>query len=283
MSVPQDDVLVQRVSSVLSTYGPFLDIPSTQKRVAVSENVVVTTDYRSTRGIAEYEALKTDIVRANNNDMYGASYCTTRVASLSPTRCTVNFNASFIPDSISSLAWTAKNIPVFKLILFDLCDRERARSSFSWEKFKQFLARIATKGEFYLPQAVIQGQLELTFDFDVASDTLVLVSQKEKLNLIRSLDTGILKNRALATHLLEYSLARRPSSVDLYEWDGMVTYRLQLYKRVPGMGQFDVDGLEGEKQNELLERGNKFLGYGVGLMFLTSLMFGAVVLDKLSN
>ena len=42
------------------------------------------------------------------------------------------------------------------------------------------------------------------------------------------------------------------------QWNNLVVTRVNT-RSVPGMGQFDVDGLEGERQNELLEGANKVM------------------------
>ena len=67
---------------------------------------------------------------------------------------------------------------------------------------------------------------------------------------------GSLKNRKLATDLLEFLDARRPVSVGISQWNNLVVTRVNT-RSVPGMVQFDVDGLEGERQTELLEGANK--------------------------
>jgi hypothetical protein len=70
------------------------------------------------------------------------------------------------------------------------------------------------------------------------------MSSKEKINLVRSIDAGLLKNRKLATDLLQFLDSRKPSTVSLNDWNDVLVERVPT-RGVPGMGQFDIDGLEG--------------------------------------
>ena len=72
----------------------------------------------------------------------------------------------------------------------------------------------------------------------------ILQSSKEKINLVRSVDSGVLKNRKLATDLLQFLDARKPNTVSLDDWNDLLISRINT-KSIPGMGQFDIDGLEG--------------------------------------
>jgi hypothetical protein len=164
----------------------------------------------------------------------------------------VQWNVSFIPDSLQSLVWFSRRIPRTKLLFFNVLDKEKVRSVFSWKAFRIFVERILYKGVILLPHAVILGTTELTFrelvpNGDSPNGTQkkwILLSSKEKINLVRSIDAGLLKNRKLATDLLQFLDSRKPSSVSLSDWNDVLVDRVPT-RGVPGMGQFDIDGLEG--------------------------------------
>ena len=63
--------------------------------------------------------------------------------------------------------------------------------------------------------------------------TYKLLSSKETLNLIRSIDNNTLKNRKLATDLLEYLDSCKPMYMGLDEWNDVIVRRVDL-KGVPG-------------------------------------------------
>ena len=61
-----------------------------------------------------------------------------------------------------------------------------------------------------------------------------------------------------------------------------IQIRLQIQK-VPGMRQFDIDGLDPERQQELVKTSNNIMGFSFGVVSLFSLVFALQVLDKLNN
>ena len=78
--------------------------------------------------------------------------------------------------------------------------------------------------------------------FSTSSEWTV-TSAKEKINLVRSVRTNNLKNRILATHLLEFFDARKPRFIGINEWNNILLDRLEGIMKIPGMRQFDIDGL----------------------------------------
>lgn len=132
-------------------------------------------------------------------------------------------------------------------------------------------------GELLLPHAVIVGSSEMTFKrqntSEEGSDSLVLVAQKDSLKLIKSLDAGYLKNRKLTTDLLEFCDKTRPSSFEFEKWNDMITKRIDV-RKVPGMGQFDIDGLDGTNEENIKSVSNTFLRLSLPLALVTVLFSG---------
>jgi hypothetical protein len=254
-------------------------------------------------------SFSTDILKGSGREEYvsmTSNWFTTCMAELSDAQCSVNrlsivdrnlvrlqWNVTFVPDSLTSLAWFGKTFPGLRVSYFNVLDKERQRSQFSWEALKMFFGRIITSGEVRLPHAVIVGTTDLFFSDDniappAADNTLLsperprwrLVALKEKLNLVKSIDSGILKNRKLATDLLEFIDARRPPSIGLNEWNDIIVSRINT-RSVPGMGQFDIDGLEAERQTELVSASNRILGWATAVVLLFGVMSATVVFDKI--
>lgn len=70
-----------------------------------------------------------------------------------------------------------------------------------------------------------------------------LISHKESLQLVRSLNSGVLQNRKLAYDLLQYLDCARPAFFGIDAWNDLLAEKL-AYSSVPGMKQFDIDGID---------------------------------------
>ena len=151
------------------------------------------------------------------------------------------------------------------------CSLTKHRASFSWAALGKTLLRLLDTGELVLPHAVILGSSEMTFKMHDFNDSIILTSQKDKLNLIKSLDAGYLKNRKLTLDLLEFCDKIRPSSCyEFDEWNDVIFNRIDT-RKVPGMGQFDIDGLEGTNQENIKTVSNTFLKISLPLALITVL------------
>ena len=249
--------------------------------VRVCKNVEFTTDLVRGEGAEEYTAMAQSWSEACATELSEASTSVTKVAMVRQNVVSIQWNVTYVPDALISLVWIARLIPGAKLSFFNVLDKERVRSSFSWVSFRVFLERILYKGVVLLPHAVILGSTELSFREEIGSGGLdsstvssgsgsiaegtsinrgvlspllpkiqpnqriwILTGSKEKINLVRSIDGGLLKNRKLATDLLQFLDARKPATVSLADWNDVLVNRINT-RSVPGMGQFDIDGLEG--------------------------------------
>ena len=247
--------------------GPFI-ADTSNSYFGVAENVRFTTDIISGNTKEEYLELSKQWSNDMIKELTEPEYAINRVITTNPNTIAVQWNVTFIPDSLSNsnLVQISRFLRL-NLQFFNVLDRERIRSSFSWGALLVFVERIIYKGIVLLPHAVIVGTTEMTFkdeiistDNDVVCEKrFTLISSKEKLNLVRSIDQGILKNRKLANDLLEFLDARRPNSIFLTQWNDLLKTRINT-RSVPGMGQFDIDGLDNEKQTVILSFGIQSLG-----------------------
>jgi hypothetical protein len=231
--------------------SPFIIVSNKDEMISLDQNVTFSTDLVKGQGVAEYSAMAEIWSEACSTELLEAVSSVNRVAMTSQNIISVQWNVSFIPDSLQSLVWFSRRIPRTKLLFFNVLDKEKVRSVFSWKAFRIFLERILYTGVILLPHAVILGTTELAFRESVpdidrpnTQKKWILVSSKEKINLVRSIDAGLLKNRKLATDLLQFLDSRKPSTVSLSDWNDVLVDRVPT-RTVPGMGQFDIDGLEG--------------------------------------
>ncbi|KAJ1422215.1 hypothetical protein B484DRAFT_452455 [Ochromonadaceae sp. CCMP2298] len=75
--------------------------------------------------------------------------------------------------------------------------------------------------------------------------TYSLVSQRDSLKLVSSINSGVLQNRKLATDVLQYLDASKPPFLSQDDWNDLII-RYVKYSSVPGMKLFDIEGLEPE-------------------------------------
>ena len=182
--------------------------------------------------------------RAMKKSLSKYSYKLIRFSKLNDDKFISYWNVSYLPESTVSLVQIFSSFSNIPITYFDLLDKEGYVSTFSWRVFFNTLIKVIQTGNLYLPHAVILGSSEYHFK-KLQNDQIVsyqLYYQKDKLNLINSLDKGTLRNRKLTYDLLEYIDASKPSFYDLDEWNNLITKRIDI-RNVPGMGQFDIDGL----------------------------------------
>ena len=238
------------VSSGLVSGCPFVE-----SRIFVADDVQYSSDLFSCSGAERYVDLQRQWYETLLPSLADARFSVLRVAPLSESRVEVAWNLSFVAENTAGLVSSLGSLPGVRLRYFDILDKERLRSVFSWGALGRTIGRLLLTGELALPQAVILGTSEMTFALRTnASDEtpFVLVGQKDSLKLVRSLDRGYLKNRKLTFDLLEFVDASRPPFVSFEDWNDIIVRRLNT-RSVPGMGQFDVDGIEGT-QSETVER-----------------------------
>ena len=226
-----------------------LRAPMIDSGLDLDPNVEFSSPLFSLTGASAYTALRRDWEVSWLPRLSRSTFTLLRVAPLGQNKVIVSWNVSFVSESSSSLAAFFERVPGVKLTYFDILHREKFRSSFSWNALLRTLNILLTTGELRLPLAVILGTSELTFQRDTSDDgrnsgnSAVLIKQKDSLNLLRSLDIGVLKNRKLTLDLLEFLDACRPSSLSLDVWNERIASRVSV-SGVPGMSQFDIDGLD---------------------------------------
>jgi len=270
---------LQEDISVCFKNGPFLCTWLADSSIGIGLNVTFANDLIRFKGSPEYAAQARESSTLVAPALHGYEFSVERVSpfaiSVKELSFSVQWNATFIPESIQLLALLSK-LPGLRLEFFNILDREGRITTFSWDQLRRFCTGIITTGVVKLPHAVIKGQTDVTFH--PTENGFVLVNQIEKINLVDAIRVKRLKNRVLVSHLLEYLSARRPSSVTFEEWEDNIFNRID-YRSVKGMGQFDIDGISGEQQQEILAASSKVLGYSTAVV----LSFGFILAFNLLN
>ena len=135
------------------------------------------------------------------------------------------------------------------MVEFDILDRVGELSRFRWRALWTLFRVAATEGEMRVPVALVRGTSVLGFEEDPTSNALALRRHVETIELVALVNGDEVRNKRICRDLLEFLDARKPPKMPLKEWDDAIMECVRWYD-VPGMGQFDVDGLEDGEERE---------------------------------
>lgn len=114
--------------------------------------------------------------------------------------------------------------------------------------------------------------IEGTWSVSITQET---VSITERCWLIPKLQQLRVKNRRIARDMLLWQEVRQPADVLFGAWDDTVMDSLQI-DEVPGMGQFDIDGLESPERDNLYGDALILMGFAVVIMLSFGLSYAWV-------
>ena len=203
------------------------------------------------------------------------------VRSVGPGEVVCSWRVSFVAPSLTWLlrlaaAWPG-GLDVEKV---DYLHKMGDVTRFRWRGLFQLLRRAVVARKLRCPTAAIDGSSTLRFEKRAEGEEWELASHAERLDLVGFVNKGAVRNRRVGADLLLFLEQRRlPAGLgplgsgweegdDDREWDFHVRERVD-FASVPGMGQLDVDGLEPERQADLLEDVSLLLAFGT-LVMLTS-------------
>lgn len=250
-------------------------------QIEIASDISYANDLLRFQGLVEYSAQERDYSKYVLPNLKNSQFNIERIAPISNLRFNVQWNTTFVPENMVGFLFLA-GIPLLSIrtTYFNILDRETLKSSFSWEQLFKFVQRLMTTGEMKLPHAVMKGSTELEFvTTSAANPRYTLTKQRESLSLIQAIKSSRLKNRLLVQHLLEYLSCRRPLSVSFEEWEDVIFNKVN-YRSVPGMGQFDIDGLDGEQQQDLLSTSQRILTYSTGAVLLLGIALAFSALNR---
>ena len=172
--------------------------------------------------------------------------------------------------------------PGMRLTFYDLLDRVDVASAFSWRAAAVLLARALRTGVLPLPHACVRGTAALTFTRPAPGAPPRLVRHAERISLVPFFASGRARNRRVARDLISFLDGRRPPALGLSDWDDLRAERLNL-RSVPGLGQFDVDGLSSDDRTRLFDDVSTLLTFATALVLLFGAAAAAVYSDELKR
>ena len=206
------------------------------------------------RGRDAYAALAARAPGSCDRELVRCRLAVTRAAATGPTSATVRWEARFVPQKLEWMLVVAERWPeVFggprRVVEFDILDRVGELSRFRWRALWTLFRVAATEGEMRVPVALVRGTSVLGFEEDPTSNALALRRHVETIELVALVNGDEVRNKRICRDLLEFLDARKPPKMPLKEWDDAIMECVRWYD-VPGMGQFDVDGLEDGEERE---------------------------------
>ena len=169
-----------------------------------------------------------------------------------------------------------------RLTFYDLLDRVDVASAFSWRAAAALLAKAIRTGVLPLPHACIRGTAALTFTRPAPGAPPLLVRHAERIALVPFFASGRARNRRVARDLISFLDGRRPPALGLSDWDDLRAERLNL-RSVPGLGQWDIDGLSGDDRTRLFDDVSTLLTFATALVLLFGAAAAAVYSDELNR
>lgn len=159
--------------------------------------------------------------------------------------------------------------------------------TFSWAKVWALFATAARTGVLKIPIAAIPTTVRVTLLTDESAiqpphgpPTVAAIT--ESVNLVPLFEAGSVLNRRVARDMVQYLDAHRPPGTSFDTWQATVTERLAVH-RVPGMGQFDIDGLEPEQRASLLDDASAVLAFATVLVLVCGVGVGWVYLESVAR
>ena len=196
------------------------------------------------------------------------------VRSVGPGEVVCSWRMSFVAPSLTWLLRLAALWPGgLDVEKTDYLHKMGDVTRFRWRGLFQLLRRAVVARKLRCPTAAIDGSSTLRYEKRAEGGEWALTSHEERLDLVGFVNKGFVKNRRVGADLALFLEQRRaPAGLgplgsgweegyDDREWDRHVRERVD-FASVPGMGQLDVDGLEPDRQADLLEDVSLLLAFG---------------------
>jgi len=194
----------------------------------------------------------------------------------------MEWKVEWIPSSLLWLVEFGRNWPNLKIIYFDILDKFAQEARFSWKVLGALFERAIFQSELRIPTAVIFGKTVLGFDStipqnrngrgEITDEEMLycfskgetagrdndqnfqkipkLISHTESLSLTPLFYKQQVKNRRIALDFQTFLDTRKPSYLDYNGWNDKVGATIN-FSKVPGMGMFDIDGLEENERTDV--------------------------------
>jgi hypothetical protein len=150
-------------------------------------------------------------------------------------------------------------------------------STFRWRALFNLFANCWRTGKLRIPESAIEGTWKLKLS---ASGSLQSIS--ERTWLIPLFQQLRVKNRRLAKDMLLWMEVKQPAGLSFTEWDRTAIDTLKIGE-VPGMGQFDVDGLDEAGRDDVYSSILFVMGFVTIILLCFGLSYALVLSSKSST
>lgn len=242
-------------------------------------------------GAASVGALCERFIGTEDRDLLECERAATRVSLVSPTEIVATWETCFVPTKLHWMVRLGAMWPGVTVEYYDILDRMDRRSRFTWRGLFVVFRTAALEKRMRVPRAKIKGTTRLRFrrateeddTEDTTTPSFVLLSTEETIELVGHINAERVQNKRLARDVLAFLDARKPPNVSLEAWDERLDMCLK-WRLVPGMGQFDVDGLEdAEDRNEVFADAMVVLAFGTVVLLTFAWAFGGWYLHGLER
>eukprot|EP00238_Polyblepharides_amylifera_P002131 CAMPEP_0196589432 /NCGR_PEP_ID=MMETSP1081-20130531/63521_1 /TAXON_ID=36882 /ORGANISM="Pyramimonas amylifera, Strain CCMP720" /LENGTH=342 /DNA_ID=CAMNT_0041912229 /DNA_START=161 /DNA_END=1189 /DNA_ORIENTATION=- len=260
--------LERTLRSALTT-GEHVASPIVDNVDMVAEKIVLETDLSSSSGRDLYLQAAHRWTGDQKRDLPECTLAVKRVSQIGPGEVVVRWNTTWLSPGIQKLAGIARSWPGgLHIEYYDLLDKVDKVSQTSFLGVIKLFFRAATERKMRIPVARIWGTSKFEFITQNCSpkaqntirelepiesvEDAELTNLEPKFFLIRQTDSldlyplfqkeGV-KNRQVTKDFVLFLDTRRPPEIKTGEWDNRIWDNLNL-REVPGMGQFDVDGVD---------------------------------------
>lgn len=196
-----------------------------------------------------------------------------QVRQLEPGVYTATFRARWIPVQLKWLDSLGHAWPGVRVEYFDVLDRYDQRSRFKWRALFKLFATAATTGILRVPESAITGQLSITVTHGRVD------SITERVSLVPLFKSFQVKNQRLARDIVQWYQMRRPAGTGYMDWYDTVADALHI-DDVPGMGQFDIDGLDQDERSGVYTSIFAFMSLAFLVLMCFGLSYGLVHMQQ---
>ena len=228
--------------------------------IRIAENVVYVCEggvgadgeaLLTVKGKKEYQKVMHRFVGVEDRELTQVSRVVLRANRISKTEAVIRWETTFVPEKVQWMVDLGNLLPNVTVCRYDILDKIGTRSRFTWRGLFILFKIVVREGEMRVPIAKIQGTSRLRFIVDDNGNKIKLTRHEDTLDLVNLVNQEAVQNRSITRHLLSFLDQRKPPGMRLEAWDERIDVRLK-WRLVPGMGQFDIDGLEdSEDRSEL--------------------------------
>ncbi|KAK3238028.1 hypothetical protein CYMTET_51928 [Cymbomonas tetramitiformis] len=235
---------------------------------AIADEVVFETDFGSVKGKAQYlqelqkwEKLQLELLPDLTTEIL-------RIATVAPGEVSVQWEMTWTPSNLQWLVDLGTLWPGVEIEKYGILDRLYEESRFSWRGLVKLFVFAAQTGRLRIPIATMRGVTSLTFAPapDVPPDSKpypwLLISCRENLEMLSEYRAQRVKNRRITKDAMLFLDTRKPVGLELLEWDDRVRDELCV-RSVPGMGQFDIQGMDASARDDMYDDAILVLAFGV--------------------